>query len=72
MANVALAWIRQRRGVMSFLVGARTPDELKRNLPTLDVRLDSATSRELARITEPIKRKVGTNADPWNSNNRMR
>ncbi|MBI4307071.1 MAG: aldo/keto reductase [Chloroflexi bacterium] len=72
MAAVALAWIRQRRGVTSFLVGARKPDELKMNLPALDVKLDSATSRELARITQPIKRAIGKNADPWNSNNRMR
>jgi len=72
MAEVSLAWIRQRRGVMSFLVGARTPDELKRNLPTLDVKLDAATSRDLARITDPIRKKIGKNADPWNSNNRMR
>ena len=28
MASVALAWVRQQRGVTSFLVGARNPEEL--------------------------------------------
>ncbi|MBI4219460.1 MAG: aldo/keto reductase, partial [Chloroflexi bacterium] len=72
MAAVSLAWIRQRRGVTSFLVGARKPDELKMNLPALDVKLDASTARELSRITEPIKKAIGKNADPWNSTNRMR
>lgn len=72
LAAVALAWVRQRRGVTSFLVGARKPAELTQNLPALDLKLSAETVRELSATTEAVKRKIGKNADPWNSENRMR
>ncbi len=72
MASVSLAWVKQRRGVTTFLVGARTPGELKQNLPALDVRLSAETVKELNAVTEEVKRYVGRNPDPWNSANRTR
>ena len=72
MASVALAWVRQQRGVTSFLVGARNPQELKRNLPTLSLELDAVTTAELERLTQPVKDAIGRNPDMWMSNSRMR
>ncbi len=72
MASVALAWVRQQRGVTSFLVGARNPEELKRNLPTLSLELDAVTTAELERLTQPVKDAIGRNPDMWMSNSRMR
>jgi aryl-alcohol dehydrogenase-like predicted oxidoreductase len=72
MAAVALAWVKQRRGVTSFLVGARKPSELTQNLPALDIRLPSDVVKDLNSITDGVKRIIGKNADPWNSQNRMR
>ncbi len=72
MASVALAWVKQRRGVMTFLVGARKPSELAMNLPALDLKLSADVVKRLNEITEGVKKYVGHNPDPWNSANRTR
>lgn len=72
MAAVALAWVRQRRGVTSFLVGARKPDELRWNLPAVHLRLGADAVRRLNAATEPVKRYVGTNPDPWDNEPKVR
>lgn len=72
MAAVALAWVRQQPGVTSFLVGARTPEELAWNLPSLELELSAQVLAELSRVTEPVKRALGSNPDPWMSPSRMR
>lgn len=72
MAAAALAWARRQPGVTSFLVGARTPEELAWNLPSLEVALPAEVIAELDRVTEPIKRALGSNPDPWMSPSRMR
>ena len=72
MASVALAWVRQQRGVTSFLVGARSPAELERNLPSLSLELDVTTTAELERLTHPVMEAIGSNPDMWMSNSRIR
>jgi myo-inositol catabolism protein IolS len=72
MAAVALAWVRQQPGVTSFLVGARSPDELAWNLPSLELTLSDATLARLAAATEPVKAGLGDNPDPWMSPSRYR
>ncbi len=49
MAQVALAWVRDRPAVSSVLIGARTVDQLGDNLASSDVVLSDA---EYARLTE--------------------
>ena len=72
MAAVALAWVRQQAGVTSFLVGARKPEELAWNLPSLELELSAEVLAELSRVTESIKRALGNNPDPWMVPSRMR
>ena len=72
MATVALAWVKQQEGVTSFLVGARNPQELERNLPALSLELDAETTAELERLTQPVKDAIGPNPDMWMSTSRMR
>ena len=72
MAAVALAWARRQPGVTSFLVGARTPAELAWNLPSLALELSAEVVAELNRVTEPVKRALGDNPDPWMVPSRMR
>jgi aryl-alcohol dehydrogenase-like predicted oxidoreductase len=72
MAAVSLAWVRQRRGVTSFLVGARKPAELTQNLPAMSLRLSADVVAELSAASEPVKKIIGRNPDPWNSGNRTR
>ena len=72
MACLSLAWLLQQSGVTSVLVGARKPEEIAWNLPALELALDDATQQQLLRITEPVKTKLGDNADMWFSESRMR
>ena len=47
LANVALAWARDRRGVTSLLMGARTQDQLTRNLESVNLHLDPTVVESL-------------------------
>jgi diketogulonate reductase-like aldo/keto reductase len=49
-AEVSLAWVRGRPSVTSTLVGARTPEQLRANLASLEVTL---TPEQLAALDEP-------------------
>jgi aryl-alcohol dehydrogenase-like predicted oxidoreductase len=49
-AHVALAWVRSRPAVTSTLIGARTIDQLRPNLASLEITL---TPQQLAALDEP-------------------
>jgi aryl-alcohol dehydrogenase-like predicted oxidoreductase len=71
-AKVALAWVRSRPGITSLLVGARSPDELDLNIPAFEYDLPQGIADRLSAATEPVKAKIGSNADMWSGDNRMR
>jgi aryl-alcohol dehydrogenase-like predicted oxidoreductase len=52
-AGVALAWVRGRPGVTSTIIGARTVDQLERNLASLSVKLTPAQVQRLDALSEP-------------------
>lgn len=72
MAALSLAWLRQQAGVNTILIGARTPEELQLNLPSLDLQLSPAVVQALNQATEPVKEKLGNNPDMWLVPSRMR
>ena len=72
MAAVSLAWLRQQAGITSLLVGARNADEVRRNLPSLELTLGDDVLERLELVTEPVKEAVGTNLDMWYAPTRMR
>jgi aryl-alcohol dehydrogenase-like predicted oxidoreductase len=53
MAQVALAWLLQRPGVTSVILGARTLEQLDDNLGALDVRLDDEDLAALDAASDP-------------------
>ena len=71
-AKVSLAWLRSRQGITSLLVGARSPEELDLNIPAFEYTLPDGIAERLSAATEPVKAKLGTSADMWNHDNRMR
>ena len=67
LANVSLAWARDRPGVTSLLMGARTPAQLQHNLESLQLTLEPTLVELLCDAGEEVKRKLGTNLDPYES-----
>jgi aryl-alcohol dehydrogenase-like predicted oxidoreductase len=53
MAQVALSWLRDRPGVSSVILGARTTEQLKDNLGAADVRLDAEDVKTLDAASDP-------------------
>ena len=49
MAEVALAWLREKAGVDSIIIGARRADQLASNIGSLDIAL---TGEQVARLDE--------------------
>ena len=52
-AQVALAWILERREVCSVIVGARTPDQLTANLDAQQIALNAAQTERLNQVSQP-------------------
>ena len=52
-AAVALAWVQQRPGVTSTIIGARSMAQLEQNLTALDVRLTSEHNAALDAVSAP-------------------
>jgi aryl-alcohol dehydrogenase-like predicted oxidoreductase len=52
-SQVALAWLRQRPGITSVILGTRTVSQLTDNLAGLDFTLDSNAVERLDRISDP-------------------
>ena len=52
-AQVALAWILQRREVCAVIVGARTPDQLTANLDAQQLTLNPAQVERLNQVSRP-------------------
>jgi aryl-alcohol dehydrogenase-like predicted oxidoreductase len=53
MAQVALAWVLQRPGVSSVILGARTTEQLEDNLGAADLVLDADEVATLDRASDP-------------------
>jgi aryl-alcohol dehydrogenase-like predicted oxidoreductase len=53
VSRVALAWVQNRPGVTSTIIGARTIQQLEDNLGALDVRLQPEHLFRLGELTEP-------------------
>jgi len=71
MGQVALAWLLAREGVTSVIAGGRSAAQARDNAAASDLKLDDGTLAQLTAATEPIKARIGANADMWQSNSRM-
>lgn len=65
MANVALAWLMQQPGVTSVIMGGRNADQVQRNAQAADVVLPAEAIEQLKQVSQPLKEKLGPNADMW-------
>jgi aryl-alcohol dehydrogenase-like predicted oxidoreductase len=72
MADVALAWVLAQPGVASAIVGGRNAAQAAANTRVADLDLPEEALRRLSDITDPLKRRMGPNADLWQSESRIR
>ena len=72
MANVAMAWLLHQPGVTSIIAGARTPDQIQRNVEAVGLELSPEIIAELNEVTEALKQTLGPNPDMWQSTSRFR
>ena len=70
-AVLSIAWLLAQPAVASVIIGARNPSQLKENVTAAEVSLSSDIIEELNRLTDPLKEKLGRNADMWQSNSRV-
>ena len=51
-SQIAISWVRQQKGVIIPILGARTIEQLKDNLGSLDVKLDKTRMDRLNKVSE--------------------
>jgi len=71
MAEIALAWLLTREGVISVIVGARNPEQVRENARAADLELPPDVIAKLTEATEKLKQKLGPNADMYQSESRI-
>jgi myo-inositol catabolism protein IolS len=72
MPHTAILWLLQRPAVEAVLVGARTPDQVRKNAEAFNCMLREQTVRELAEVTDGLKEAMGPNPDMWRTASRFR
>ncbi|MBX3176173.1 MAG: aldo/keto reductase [Candidatus Hydrogenedentes bacterium] len=65
LATVSVCWVLAQPGVTSAIVGARSPEQVQRNLRAALLNLGPAAIAQLNEISGPLKRAMGKNADLW-------
>ena len=72
MNQLALAWLLSCGAVATVIAGARNPEQVRGNAAAQEIQLAPEIVRELSDATEPLKQKLGPNADMWQSDSRIR
>lgn len=72
MGHLSLAWLLAQPGVASVIVGARNALQARENAAAADVALTAEQVEQLNALTAQIKDHIGTNADMWQTESRMR
>ena len=71
-ADVSLAWLLAQPGVVSVIAGGRNPDQAGNNACAVDLVLPEDVIERLSSFTESLKSKLGSNADMWQGESRIR
>ena len=72
MANIALAWLLQQKSVTSVIMGGRNADQVRRNAAAASTQLPADVLEALDALSQPLKAKMGANADMWQRDSRIR
>ncbi len=72
MAQVAIAWLLAQPAVGSVITGIRNPEQARANAAAAELDLPPEIIARLSEETAPLKSKLGSNADMWQSESRIR
>ena len=72
MGNVALAWLLAQPAVTSVVTGARNAGQARQNLAAAGLEMSAECVRKVSACTDEIKKRIGANADMWESGDRSR
>lgn len=72
MAELSIAWLLAQPGVASAIVGCRNAAQAAANAKAGDIELSQSTLDDLSEATRPIKEKMGSNMDMWQTDSRIR
>lgn len=67
MADLALAWVAAQPGIATVIAGTRTVAQLEESRRGVNRSLTPELLAELDRLTQPLKARLGANADLWQS-----
>ncbi len=67
VADLALAWVAAQPGVTTVIAGTRTVAQLEESRRGIGRSLTPEVLAELDRLTQPVKARLGANADLWQS-----
>jgi len=65
MPELAIGWLLAQPGVTTTIFGGKQPGQIERNARAAAVKLDSGILARINQLTDPLKQRVGPNADPW-------
>jgi len=65
MATMCVSWVLAQPGISSAIIGARSPEQVLRNMRSAELSLGPAGIARLNEITAPLKFAMGDNADLW-------
>ena len=63
--ELAIGWRLAQPGVTTTIFGGKQPGQIERNARAAAVKLDSGILARINQLTDPLKQRVGPNADPW-------
>lgn len=72
LASASIAWVMAQPGIQCVLTGPKTPEQLAENLKCLEVKLSPGIIEKMTAVTQPVKEKLGPNADAWASGDQGR
>jgi len=71
MEALALAWLLEQPAVSSLVVGARDPDQLRKNREALEISPEPPLLEALSSCTDGLKLALGDNPDLWQTSGRI-
>jgi aryl-alcohol dehydrogenase-like predicted oxidoreductase len=71
MTDLALGWLLAQPGVASVIVGIRSKKQVSIDIKAGEITLSKQIIQKLSTLTQPLKQKLGPNADLWEANSRV-